>query len=106
MKQYELNGVTRNVPTGFSWTTLFFGALPALFRGDLKWAAIQIVVHFLVALATAGFGVVVTWIIFAVIYNARHEQDLKLAGWKERGASRSGWAERPPSRVPEEMANE
>ena len=77
----SLNGVVKEVPTGFSWTTLFFGRLPALLRGDLKWGAIQIIVNVLVGLFTAGVGVIVTWIVFAAIYNGRHEQDLRAAGW-------------------------
>ena len=76
-----LNGVVKEVPTGFSWTTLFFGPLPALLRGDLKWGAIQIIVNVIVGLFTAGVGVIVTWIVFAAIYNGRYEQDLRAAGW-------------------------
>ena len=76
-----LNGVVKEVPTGFSWTTLFFGPLPALLRGDLKWGAIQIIVNVIVGLFTAGVGVIVTWIVFAAIYNGRYEQDLRAASW-------------------------
>ena len=83
MKTLTLNGILKHVPTGFSWTTLFFGPFPALFRGDIKWAAIQLIAHVLVALITLGFGVIVTWIAFAGIYNGRYEQDLKVAGWSE-----------------------
>lgn len=66
---------------GFSWTTLFFGCLPALFRGDLKWAAIMFVVHLLIGIATFGFGLIVTYIIFACIYNNRYIRDLGKKGY-------------------------
>ncbi len=83
MKTFTLNSAIKRVPTGFSWTTLFFGPFPALFRGDLKWAAIQFIVNLAVGGVTAGFGVIVTFIVFAVIYNDRYEQDLRAAGWTE-----------------------
>ncbi len=89
MKTFTLNTAVKKVPTGFSWTTLFFGPFPALLRGDLKWAAIQFIVNFFVALFTAGFGLIVTFITFAAIYNGRYEQDLRAAGWTELTATRS-----------------
>ena len=85
-KQFTLNTAVKEVPTGFSWTTLFFGPFPALFRGDLKWAAIQFIVNIAIGLVTAGFGTIVTWVVFAVTYNGRYEQDLRAAGWTERTA--------------------
>ncbi len=36
-----------------------------------------------------GFGLIVTCITFAVIYNDRYEQDLRAAGWTELTAERS-----------------
>ena len=84
MKTFTLNSAVKEVPTGFSWTTLFFGPLPALFRGDLKWAAIQFIANVAVGSVTLGFGLIVTFAIFAFIYNHRYEQDLRAAGWSEQ----------------------
>lgn len=68
---------------GFSWTTLFFGFFPALFRGDIKWAAIMFVVHLVVGGITMGLGLIVTWLIFAFIYNGRHLAELGKKGYVE-----------------------
>lgn len=67
------NGMTKVVPTGFSWTTLFFGCFPALFRGDWKWAIIMIVAIIL----THGIALVV----FPFFYNKVYVNDLIERGW-------------------------
>ena len=59
--KHSQTGITKQVKLGFSWTTLFFGCFPALFRGDVKWAAVM----FLVAFLTFGLG----WFVFPFIYN-------------------------------------
>ena len=51
----ERTGVYKTAPVGFSWTTFFFGIIPALFRGDWKWAGIG----FLLNSITFGFFTVV-----------------------------------------------
>ena len=66
-------GLIRNCPTGFSWTTFFFGFFPALFRGDVKWALIMIVA----AVCTWGISALV----FPFIYNKRYIKSLLEKGF-------------------------
>lgn len=61
------------VPLGFSWTTLFFGPLTALDRGDFKW-------FFLMILYTVFTRV--SWLIFPFIYNKLYIKDLIKKGYK------------------------
>lgn len=48
-------GKIKLVPIGFSWTTLFFGFLPALFRCDFKWAFIQSSTTFILGIVLIFF---------------------------------------------------
>lgn len=66
---------------GFSWTTFFFGFLPALFRGDLKWAAIMFVTALAIGIFTAGFGAWIPGIIFSFTYNKSYIKDLLEKGY-------------------------
>lgn len=60
-------------PVGFSWTTLFFGFFPAMFRSDWKWALIQ----FLLALITSG----ISCFVMPFIYNKIHIKELLKKGF-------------------------
>lgn len=73
--QKSPNGPRKMVPTGFSWTTFFFGIFPALLRGDAKNAAFM----FFSALLTLGFAALV----WPFIYNDIYINDLKAKGWTE-----------------------
>ncbi|WP_027360506.1 hypothetical protein [Desulforegula conservatrix] len=69
-------GQIKEAPVGFSWTVLFFGFFPPLFRGDWKWAIIM----FLLALLTMGFS----GLFFMFIYNKLYIKDLVGAGFKAK----------------------
>lgn len=75
----QRTGQLRQAPVGFSWTTLFFGIFPALFRGHWIGALIQ----FLCALVTIGVSVIV----FAFIYNKMYLRHLLNEGFKVADAT-------------------
>lgn len=74
-------GVAKEVKVGFSWTTLFFGFFPALFRGDLKWAVIMFIASAVVGVFTFGLGAWVPGIIFSFIYNQMYIKELLEKGY-------------------------
>lgn len=67
-------GAIKEIKTGFSWTTLFFGCFPAMFRGDWKWAIIML----LAALITGD----ISWLIFPFFYNRLYIKDLLNNGYR------------------------
>jgi len=69
-------GGIKEAPVGFSWTTGIFGFFPALFRGDWKWAAIQL----FFMLITGGLS----GLVFMFIYNKLYIKDLVGFGFKAR----------------------
>ncbi|MFB6216936.1 MAG: hypothetical protein ABEJ72_08230 [Candidatus Aenigmatarchaeota archaeon] len=67
-------GESVEAPLGFSWTTLFFGFWPPVFRGDWKWAGII----FILCIVTYGLAAIV----FSFLYNKLHIKELIRSGWK------------------------
>jgi len=67
------NGATIDAPTGFSWTTLFFGVFVPLFRSDL----FGFIILFLFAIFTGGLS----WFFFPFVYNQMYVNGLKKQGW-------------------------
>lgn len=67
-------GALRQAPVGFSWTVLFFGFFPALFRGH--WTGALIV--FLIGWMTLGFA----QLVFAFIYNKMYVKHLLGEGFR------------------------
>lgn len=67
-------GITKKGFYGFSWTTLFFGGFPALFRGDLVIGILVIVANLL----TCGLA----GIIWAFIYNKKYTLGLVEKGYQ------------------------
>lgn len=74
------NGVLKEVETGFSWTTLFFGFFVPLFRNDIKWFFVMICV----SLLTCGL---ITTVTFPFFYNRVYLKSLLEEGWKSADES-------------------
>ena len=68
------SGLMREAPVGYSWTTLFFSFLPAIFRSDWKWAIIMLIIQ----ICSLGLGSIV----FSFIYNKLYIRDLIGNGFK------------------------
>lgn len=66
-------GALKQAKVGFSWTTLFFGPFVPLFRGDLKWLLIIL----LVDAVTCGIAVFV----WPFVYNKTYIKGLLEKGW-------------------------
>lgn len=71
--KHKDTGVVKNAPTGFSWTSLFFGFFPPLLRGDVKW--------FILAMIIAVFTFGISWLILPFIYNKIYIKNLMEIGY-------------------------
>ncbi len=69
----------KNCPVGFSWTVMFFGFFPPLFRGDFKYS----IIIFLCACVTFGLSSLV----FMFLYNKLYIKDLVSNGFKAKSVS-------------------
>lgn len=67
-------GVIKKGLHGFSWTTLLFGGIPALFRGDILTGLVVIVLAF--------FTFHITSIIWAFLYNKKYTISLVEKGYE------------------------
>ena len=74
--EHPHSGLIKQAPVGYSWTTLLFPTLPALFRGDFKGFIIQLLLDCLL----------LPILIFPSIYNKQYIQKLLSAGFKVRSA--------------------
>ena len=75
------NGLTKTGYFGFSWTTLFFGFFPALFRGDFITFLGGFVISLIIGLATAGIGFFLIGIVWAFMYNKYYTRKLLERGY-------------------------
>ena len=63
------------VPTGFSFTTLFFGVFVPLLRGDL----FGFLILLLAAMCTGGLS----WLFVPFFYNSMYESSLRKQGYRD-----------------------
>ncbi|MGJ8653024.1 MAG: hypothetical protein ACSHX8_07105 [Opitutaceae bacterium] len=70
--EHPNSGIIKKAPVGYSFTTLFFPSLPALFRGDMKGFVLQFLLAWLF----------IPIFIFASIYNKSYIQGLLTQGFR------------------------
>ena len=73
MLKQPSTGILKKGFYGFSWTTLFFGGFPAIFRGEILLGLVVIVVNIL----TCG----IAGIIWAFVYNKKYTLGLLEKGY-------------------------
>ena len=66
---------------GFSWTTLFFGMFPALFRADFLTFIGGFIVAAILTLTTAGIGTFIAFLVWAFVYNKYYTTKLIEKGY-------------------------
>lgn len=74
-------GLVKNGFIGFSWTTLFFGMFPALFRADFLTFIGGFVILLILGLFTAGIGSLVAMLVWAFMYNKYYTRKLVEKGY-------------------------
>ena len=72
--KHPKSGIVREVPIGFSWTSLFFGPFVPIFRGDALWA--------IAAILLTGLTGSIFHFIFPFIYNKIHLRELLYKGYE------------------------
>ncbi|STA81066.1 hypothetical protein [Citrobacter koseri] len=70
---------------GFSWTTLFFGAFPALFRKDFLTFLGVIIITIVVGCLTFGIGGFIISVAWAFMYNKYYTTNLVKKGFAFSG---------------------
>jgi hypothetical protein len=76
------SGLRKTAYLGFSWTSLFFGPLPALFRGDWFAFAAFLLGFFTIGFFTAGLGAPFFWLVWPFFYNRWHARRLVEKGYQ------------------------
>jgi hypothetical protein len=85
MRHREL-GIMKNGYYGFSWTTLFFGFFPALFRGDFITFMGGFIILMMISVLTNGVGWFVVTLVWAFMYNKHYSRKLLEMGYVFAGS--------------------
>ncbi len=79
--KHRASGLVKNGFFGFSWTTLFFGFFPALFRGDFLTFIGGFVVIVILGIFTLGIGSALAMFVWAFFYNGYYTRKLLERGY-------------------------
>lgn len=80
------SGIVKDGFYGFSWTTFFFGFLPALFRGDFITFIGGFVITVIIGFMTLGFGAFFIGFVWAFMYNRYYTRKLLERGYVMAGS--------------------
>lgn len=84
--KHKDTGIVKDGFYGFSWTTLFFGFFPALFRGDFITFIGGFVIAVIIAFITMGFGAFLISFVWAFMYNKYYTRRLLERGYVFAGS--------------------
>lgn len=79
--QHKDTGVLKNGYYGFSWTTLFFWFIPALFRADFLTFLVGFVITVIFGFFTMGLSTPFISIVWAFMYNKYYTRRLLERGY-------------------------
>lgn len=74
-------GLKEKAYYGFSWTSLFFGVFPMLFRQEWKAFLVSFVIFLVISVLTYGIGVIIGCIVWAFVFNKWHLKKLIKSGY-------------------------
>lgn len=80
--KHKVSGILKKGYYGFSWTSLFFGGFPALFRGDVAYGLGVLAAGVVFGAFSAGFLWFVIGLVWAFIYNKNYTHRLLQAGYE------------------------
>lgn len=79
---YHSSGlICKDAYDGWSWTSFFFGGIPALFRGDFLGFFVYFAIAVLGSVTTAGVANLFLWFLWAAFYNGWHQKRMIENGY-------------------------
>lgn len=84
--KHKESGIVKDGYYGFSWTTLFFGFFPALFRSDFITFIGGFVVWLIIGFMTFGIGSFFVGFVWAFMYNKYYTRKLIERGYVLAGS--------------------
>ena len=94
--KHATSGMLKECPTGFSFTTFFFGFFVPLFRKDFKWAAIMLGASIAYGVLleelniSAGSGIAIPKV-FGFYYNEQYIKDALEKGYVPADEASRAW---------------
>ena len=83
---HKESGIVKDGYYGFSWTTLFFGFFPALFRGDFITFIGGVIISIMIGFMTLGIGAFFIGLVWAFMYNKYYTRKLIERGYAFAGS--------------------